>query len=54
MKDNDFSFVKLRDEIINRSGLSHGVAGLNKEFQKKLKFEPNLNITRHHGKLFLM
>ena len=48
MKDNkDFSFIKFRDEIINKSGLSHNVAGINKELQKKLKFEPNLNITRN-------
>ncbi len=47
MSDKDFSFVKLRDEIINRSGITHNIAGVNKEFGKKLKFEPNLNITRN-------
>ena len=48
MKDgNDFSFLKLRDEMIK--------LGVNQNFQptkeehKKLKFEPNLNIVRHPG-----
>jgi len=45
MKDNNFSFIKLRDEIINKTGSSHPHA---KEANKKLKFEPNLNIIREH------
>jgi hypothetical protein len=46
MKDNNFSFVKLRDEIINKTGLSHSSS--HKESQKKLKFEPNVNIARQN------
>ncbi len=46
MKDNNFSFIKLRDEITTKSGLGSSVSS--KEPQKKLKFEPNLNVTRHH------
>ncbi len=46
MSEKNFSFLKLREEIITKSGgISH--AGF-KEPQKKLKFEPNLNITRQH------
>ena len=44
MKDNNFSFIKLRDEIIHKSGLGHNIPL--KETQKKLKFEPNVNIAR--------
>ena len=46
MKDNNFSFIKLRDEITTKSGLGSSISS--KEHQKKLKFEPNLNVTRHH------
>jgi hypothetical protein len=46
MKDNNFSFVKLRDEIINKSGIGH-LHNL-KDSQRKLKFEPNVNISRQN------
>jgi hypothetical protein len=49
MKDgNDFSFLKLRDEII-KLGVSTNPQLL-KEEHKKLKFEPNLNVVRHISK----
>jgi len=49
MKDgNDFSFLKLRDEII-KLGVSANPQSL-KEDNKKLKFEPNLNVVRHISK----
>jgi hypothetical protein len=50
-KEKNFSFIKLREEIITKSG------GINpnifhtpgfKEPTKKLRFEPNINITRSH------
>jgi hypothetical protein len=49
-QDKNFSFIKLREEIITKSGginLAHG-SGF-KEPSKKLKFEPNINITRTHA-----
>jgi len=45
MKDNNFSFIKLRDEIITKSGLTQNSS---KEQQKRLKFEPNINVTRSY------
>lgn len=45
MKDNNFSFIKLRDEIITKSGLTQNST---KEQQKRLKFEPNINVTRSY------
>ena len=44
---NDFSFVKLREEIINKSGIYNNPTDLNNENPKKLKFEPNINISRN-------
>ena len=46
---NDFSFLKLRDEMI-KLGVNPNVH-LAKEEHKKLKFEPNLNIVRHPCRL---
>ena len=51
-KDKNFSFIKLRQEIITKSGginpnLFH-TSGF-KEPTKKLRFEPNINITRSHA-----
>lgn len=51
-KDKNFSFIKLREEIITKSGginpnLFH-TSGF-KEPTKKLRFEPNINITRSHA-----
>lgn len=53
MKDgNDFSFLKLRDEII-KLGVNPNPQP-NKEEHKKLKFEPNLNIVRHPSKFLIL
>jgi len=46
---NDFSFLKLRDEMI-KLGVNPNV-NLVKEEHKKLKFEPNLNVVRHPCRL---
>ncbi len=49
MKDgNDFSFLKLRDEIIKLSVNPNPQPA--REEQKKLKFEPNLNVVRNPSK----
>ena len=43
MKD-DFSFLKLREQIISKSGVAP--TATTKEQLKKLKFEPNINVQR--------
>jgi hypothetical protein len=50
---NEFSFLKLRDEI-QKLGVNQGIIGSGKDDQagKKLKFEPNVNVTRNQSKFY--
>jgi hypothetical protein len=43
---DDFSFVKLRNEIFNKTGVTPTVGTISRDLNKKLKFEPNINVTR--------
>jgi hypothetical protein len=49
-KIKDFSFLKLRDEIINKSGIIPSSNELSSPINQRLKFEPNINITRSHSR----
>lgn len=50
-KTNKFSFVKLLDDLKSKSSnTSSGVGNTSIGNEKKLKFEPNTNVTRHQGK----
>lgn len=48
----NFSFLKLREEIISKSGMGSNVVDSTHNLVKKLKFEPNFNIPRTNGKQF--
>ena len=47
-KEKEFSFVKLREELFLKSGITSNISGQH-DHSKKLKFEPNVNITRTYG-----